>query len=116
MNIRAVGLFFSFVVLAGVGVVACSSSATAAASGDCPAVGSKPCTNDAVTTQQEFDSCNSAKAEAKCGSKYGDVIKCAGANPSCGSDGKTNTLQVACGAELVAYENCLKGLKDGGAD
>jgi len=92
-----------------------SSATTTAAAGDCPAVGSKACPNDAPFSQGDVDDCTNARS-SRCSVAYIDYLKCAGAKVTCGSDGKTdnNALTTACGAQLTAYSNCNSGLDAGG--
>ncbi len=106
-------------ILAGSMMFACSSSsdaASAAANGDCPAVGSKVCSADDAVTQDEVDQCNKSKSDATCGSKYVDYLKCAGSNAKCGSDNKVDgtALLQACGTQYQAYSTCLQGEQGGG--
>lgn len=124
MKIRSLSALLAVAALVGVGLVACSSTTDntaggAAASGNCPAVGSKLCTADDAITQADIDGCEKSKAEAKCGSKYVDVLKCIGSNPSCGADNKSDDKkqQTACATQITAYSTCLQGAPvDAGGD
>jgi hypothetical protein len=98
---------------------ACSTASSAtqtAAAGDCPAVGSKACPNDAPFSQGDVDDCVSARGNARCGAVYVDYLKCAGAKVTCGTDGKTDNtaLTTACGPQLTAYSDCNSGVDAGG--
>lgn len=94
-------------------LVACSSDdpASAAAAGDCPAVGTKQCSADDPISQASVDQCNKDKADAKCGSAYVEFLKCAGKNLSCGADNKTDSskLASACPTETQNYTKCKLG-------
>ena len=118
MNIRSLSLVLSVVALVGCGVFGCSSTtaASTAAAGNCPAVGSRACSKDDAVTQTEFDECTKSKADAKCGSAYVDVLKCAGANVTCGTDNKTDAtkFEAACKTQATAYATCKGG--GGGPD
>ena len=119
MKIRSLSIVASVVALAGYGVFGCSSSTTAAstaAAGNCPAVGSRACSKDDAVTQAEFDECTKSKADAKCGSAYVDVLKCAGANVTCGADNKSDSTKAegACKTQGTAYGTCKAG--GGGPD
>ena len=120
MNFRAVALCAAALGL--LTVFACSSSSDAgatAAAGNCPAAGSKACTNDNAITQAETDQCNQLKADSKCGSSYVDYLKCAGSNVVCGSDGKYDQTASAakCQTQNDAYTKCvIGGSSSGGTD
>ena len=113
MNFRTVAVSVAALAMVGLSVLACSSSSNAAATatgGDCPAVGSKACPNDAAEDQAGLDQCNKLKGDAKCGSKFVDILKCAGTNNKCGADGKSDTTgQTACKTQNDAYVTCLSG-------
>lgn len=91
---------------------ACSDDdpAEALANGDCPSAGSKQCPNDAAITQAQVDECNKERVDAKCGGKYVDLLKCAGSNTSCGSDGKSVVSATACDAQTNAAVSCKLGI------
>jgi hypothetical protein len=94
-----------------VGAAACSSSsdaASSAASGNCPAVGSKVCSADDAVTQDEADECVKDKNDATCGAKYTAALECEGSNAKCGSDNKLDgaSLLAACSTQLQAYSDC----------
>ncbi len=114
MKFRALALSAAVLSLVGVSLFACSSSSSAgaaAAAGNCPAVGSKACPNDNAITQADADECAKSKADATCGGKYVDYLKCAGSNVACDSGGKYDQTagQKACGTQLTAYTQCVIG-------
>lgn len=111
MKIRFVSVF-AVVALIGCTVFGCSSSndaASTAAAGNCPAVGSKACPNDTAIDQTSADACVKSKSDAKCGSAYTDVLKCAGNNAPCGTDGKVDSSKfaTACKTQYEAYTKCV---------
>lgn len=116
MKIQSASLLVSVVALLGITVAACSSSTTdntnaAIASGNCPAVGAKLCSADDPATQADIDGCNKSKNDAKCGSKYIDVLKCYASNNTCKADNKSDDskTEAACKSSTVAYATCLQG-------
>jgi len=121
LKTRAALIVSSAAVLIGT-IFGCSSSTTdtgvaAASAGNCPAAGSKVCTNDSAQTQADVDQCTQLRADAKCGSKFVDVLKCAGANVSCLADGKPDEAKflAACKSQSDAYQACAIP-SDAGAD
>ena len=123
MKIRTVSIAASVIAAIGLAAFGCSSSSSDAASaasyGNCPAVGSKACPNDTATAQADVDQCAKLKADAKCGSKYVDVLKCAGDNVTCDAAGKYDSAkgQAACKTQTDAYVSCVSAAPmDAGKD
>jgi hypothetical protein len=122
MNLRMVGAFVSAAALLTATIIGCSSdssdAASTAAAGNCPAVGSKACPNEAATTQADTDGCAKSKADAKCGSAYVDFLKCAGANVTCDAAGKSDgaKLLATCKTQYDAYSSCVTPVADAGGD
>ena len=111
-------MFLGAVLL--VGAAACSSSSNAAsqaAGGSCPSVGSTACSADTPTAQADVDACNKSLNDPTCGSKYKDLLVCAGQNAKCGSDNKTDSSAItsACGTQISAYSACLTPATDAGS-
>jgi len=112
---------FSLAAFMGMGALAlgCStasnSATTTTAAGDCPAIGTKACPNDAPFSQGEVDDCTNARS-SRCAATYIDYLKCAGTKVTCTTSGKTDSsaLTTACGAQLDAYSSCNNGVDAGG--
>jgi hypothetical protein len=119
IHMKNLVMFLGAVLL--VGAAACSSSSNAAsqaAAGNCPSVGSTACSADTPETQADVDSCNKSLNDPTCGSKYKDLLVCAGQNAKCGSDNKTDSSGIlsACGSQVSAYSACTTpATGDGGA-
>lgn len=121
MKIRTVATLTSALALIGVVAMGCSSSSddagSTAASGNCPAVGSKACPNGDAVDQMFVDLCTKEKADAKCGTDFTNYLKCVGANVKCTSDGKDDNAgaTTACKTQNDAYVKCKTAAVTGDA-
>jgi hypothetical protein len=120
MKLPSLVLAASLLSALGVSVFACSTAATgattAAANGDCPTAGSRACPSDAPIAQDDVNTCIQLRADATCGAKWIDYLKCAGTSTTCGADGKTDekAFDAACGAKITAHTACQQGADAGG--
>ena len=109
-------MFLGAVLLCSAAACSSSSAASEAASGNCPSVGPGVCSADPAITQDEVNQCNTAKADATCGSKYTSYLECAGSNVKCGSDNKEDDSAVTanCASQFNAYFSCASAEQGGG--